>query len=248
MLVYTCKKRFFCPELNRNIPVGAEILRYENIGKLTIKEFNTSGRQTVYHYTTSIEVEWFYSMELSAGFFTPKGKFQESVYGTVVEESVGPALTLKVLSTNQRNIEGNQRKGAVHFNTDRSRIEVFDGQVWLNEDLTKLKNESGGDLYEGTPVVINKAFDNAVATTDEEDDDNVIGVVVDGSLEGMPLTVATQGVYRVRVTGSVSRGDFISSGDDGNGKSVGTTKTSSVFGIAVQGGNDNLIKVFILKG
>lgn len=248
MLVYTCKKRFFCPSLKRHIPVGTEMLRFENITKLTIKEFDSKGRATVYHYTSDEEVIWFHGMELNAGFFTPKGKFQESDAGRVIMESGEPTLTLKVLSTNDRNKEGFQIKGAFHFNRDRNRIEVFDGVVWLNEDLIKLKNKSGKDLYEGHPVVVSKNFSNAVTTTDVEKDVNVLGVVVDGNHDGSFLTVAISGEYRVNITGSIQSGDFITSDSDGKAKSNGSNKDGSVFGIALQNGENGLIRAFIFQG
>ncbi len=248
MLVYVCKKRFFCPQLKRNIPVGTEVLRFESITKLTIKEFDSNLGEIVYHYTTDEEVVWFYRMELNAGYFTLKGKYPESDVGKVVMESGDPTMRLKVLSTDERNREGFQAKGALHFNKDRNRIEVFDGSVWINEDLIKLRNKSGKDLYEGHPVVISKDYNNAATITDEEKDVNVLGVVVDGSRDGEFLTVATNGTYRVRINGSISMGDFITSESDGKAKSNGSERDNSVFGVALQNGENGLIKAFIFQG
>ena len=226
MLVYTCKKRFFCAELKKYITINTEIARYENISKLTIKEFDENCVEAVHHYTKSDEVKWFYKMELNSGFFTLKGEFKESEARSTVVESGETILTLKVLSTSERNREAAR----------------------LNEDLTKFTNKSGKDLYEGHPVVISKKFNNAVTTTDKSKDNRVIGVVVDGSRDGDFLTVASQGTYRVRINGSVKKGDFIASDSDGKVKSLGLKRDSSAFGFALQDGENVLIKAFIFQG
>ena len=74
------------------------------------------------------------------------------------------------------------------------------------------------------------------------------GVVVDGSRDGQFLTIASQGTYRVRISGPIKKGDFISSDVDGKAKSVGSKRDSSVFGVALQDSEKGLIKAFIFQG
>ena len=96
MIIYRCIKRFMCTPLERFLPVGARIARYENATRLVIDaaprtdqdQFNifTDG----FIYVDAATVTWFYEVEpppkgtnTDAGLFVKIGEKEEDAYGNV---------------------------------------------------------------------------------------------------------------------------------------------------------------------
>jgi hypothetical protein len=253
MIVYRCKKRFFCSALQRHIPVGAEVLKHENEEKIQLRnapftDQSTGITKSVSDFEGKDQISWFYALEGTA-FFEIVKNYNGSEQGAKPANLGVVGMHLDCFTVSERNQLGIVKKGRVIFNTTRGSIEVFDGSVWLNDDLIKLKNKSGMDLREGAPIAFSKDFTGAVTTTDTAKDVNVLGVVVDSARDGGFLTVATSGTYRVNIKGSIKKGDFIvSSSTAGKAKSSGAKRIAAVFGVALQDGTDTLIKAIIFQG
>lgn len=101
MYIYRCTTRFLAGPLNRYIPVGALIARYENATRLVIDEapqsdldpFNVLVDGVV--YTDPALVTWFYGMEpaplgtSTSGAFTVVATKEEDAYGNVSATTSG---------------------------------------------------------------------------------------------------------------------------------------------------------------
>ena len=102
MLVYQCIKRFYCSPLERFIPVGAIVFRYENVTKLALQMAPDTTKDlsvTVadFEYDVPEEVVWFYGLESpptgsgAAGFFTFIEQLPEDVAGGGVASAGMPS-------------------------------------------------------------------------------------------------------------------------------------------------------------
>jgi len=112
MYVYRCLRRFFCTPLERYIPVGAHVARYENAVRVVLDEAPQSDQDPFnvlvdgIEYAAPEEVTWLYGMEPAplgsvSGWFTVIATKEEDAYGNVSSDGGGlpPNSELKVGET-----------------------------------------------------------------------------------------------------------------------------------------------------
>ena len=95
MRIYSCKKRFFSSALERFVPVGARVCKFENVTKLVLTEAPTSQLDPLVttiddvEYTDPAQVTWFGVVEPS-----PVGSNEEffDFVETLAEDSCGNVM------------------------------------------------------------------------------------------------------------------------------------------------------------
>jgi len=108
MLVYRCIKKFHCSQLKRNFPVGALVLRYENVTKLAIQmapdsteEINTLVAD--FEFDDPEDVTWFYGLQPAiptgtSEFFTFVISYEEDIAGGGVDRHQGETTYFGTIS------------------------------------------------------------------------------------------------------------------------------------------------------
>lgn len=155
---------------------------------------------------TALNGMWVYDEDLGLH------QFREA--GAWVGVGGGGGIFLGEGTTAQRDLES-PNVDDLWWNTDRNISEKWDGDVWLNSQLVKVRNQTGGVVLEGQPV----EMDGTLAPGGEPDvvyagfaQGDIMGVVVDGDLtNGGLMTVAVLGRYNIYSTFTVTVGQFIRS-------------------------------------
>jgi len=95
MYIYQCSRRFFCTSLERYIPVGAIIARYENAVRIVVDDAPQSDQDPFnvlvdgISYDDPAQVSWIYGVEppplgtSTAGWFVTIATKAEDAYGNV---------------------------------------------------------------------------------------------------------------------------------------------------------------------
>lgn len=134
------------------------------------------------------------------------------------------STTLPLLTTLARNalIPAN---GDQILNTDRNRVETWQGAFWVNSDLVVLTNATGAATVAGQVVKIQKLGGASSVVLTAAFDEEIIGVVVDSGANGAPTTIATSGIYDVNFGVNVAViGEFMTS------SAVAGTAETDIFG------------------
>jgi len=100
----------------------------------------------------------------------------------------------------------------------------------------ELTNRDGGTLVAGSVVIVDVAHDESFITTTDEDEDLVIGVLLEDIADAAAGLLVPQGaVVNTRVWGAVTRGNFLACGTvAGRGVDIGGSLTLGTFGVALE--------------
>lgn len=141
-------------------------------------------------------------------------------------------------TTAERNLE-TPSVGDSWLNTERHVVETWDGDLWLNPDAKKLRNQTGGAVLVGQPMELDGTVDGSgvadVVYAGFAQND-FYGVVIDGGgtyNDGDYVLVAYKGTYPVYSTFSVTSGEFIRSIGSGDTDSLSSINIGT-FAIAVE--------------
>lgn len=134
------------------------------------------------------------------------------------------------------------------YNSDRERWERFNGTHWMNSDLITRTNRSGGTLNPGAPVVQSTTNDDGLTSTTTSDDINVLGTIVGGGADDAAVTVATDGLYPVLMSGEVALGDGVISSTTAQEAIATGSGEPGIFAVAAgtrTGGGTSLVDCWI---
>ena len=94
------------------------------------------------------------------------------------------------------------------------------------------------DVLCGNVLIVSSTADRQVQNVSSSTDTTIIGVAASNAAAGESVDMIIGGEFKVRKTGSVSRGDFLaSSGDLGLAESTGTDGATGDFAIATSDAN-----------
>jgi hypothetical protein len=118
------------------------------------------------------------------------------------------------------------------YNTD-----VIDNLDYLQAAIeVELTNKSGGSVSANDLVVADSSNDSAFSTTTTVNDPGVIGVAMETIANDAIGRIATSGVVTVAVTGTITRGHYLSTSTTVKQAQGTSGRTSNSFGIALTGG------------
>jgi len=118
-------------------------------------------------------------------------------------------------------------------------------------------NNSGGQLVSGDVVILDSTQDNSVTTTTTANDPKILGIVnatiedgAAGNVCILGIATGAAGLPHIHITGSVSRGDFLSASTVAKcAYSTGTVKTEGTFAIALaDGAAGAVVGQFVSRG
>ncbi len=121
------------------------------------------------------------------------------------------------------------------------------GTVNIKQNPLVIELTAGGDLVIGNTVKIGSADLTVIKTTVAEEE-SILGVVETAALNGNTVKISRGGIIVIKITGTVTRGDFLATSTvAGTAISSGTGGGQGDFAIALENGTDGTIRAVYTK-
>lgn len=127
------------------------------------------------------------------------------------------------------------------YNTD-----IIDNLDYLQAAIeVELTNKSGGSVAANDVVIADGSNDSAFTTTTTAENIAVIGVVMETIANDAIGRVATTGIVTVAVTGTITRGHYLSTSTTVKLAQGIANKTGGTFAIALTGGTGTVVAILL---